>query len=256
MQFLSEKFSLNGIESDSMNISLITFDDDVIRDFGNIYKQEMSIDRNLNGSPFYTKNLTDGDDIKLNLLFVEEDGFTPAKWTTDKVSEICNWVVSENFQPFISYDNKNIVYYIKCTNINKKMTNSMTGYLECSFKVFNNSAYYKNNINTEVNGTKTIEINNPSKHISSYKPIVKITNKSKKNPTLTLNGSSLTITGLPVNETIIIDNEMKTVNSPNGDNRLSLCNRKWIHLVEGVNLLEVTGDCRVEILMEIPVLYR
>lgn len=251
MQFLSENFSLNGISSDIMGVILITFDDDVLRDFGNIYKQDLSIDGNLNNKPFYSNSITDGEYITLNLLLVEKDNVTPLKWTKESISMISNWVISENFQPFVSEDNLDIVYYLKCTNINKKFTNDMTGYLECTFKLFNNTAYYKSNIVFNVNGFREVDITNVGN--SDYKPIIKVTNNSNSDARLSLNNTELILDGLNSNDTIIIDNKMKTVCGLDGRNRLSCCNRKWLSLRQGVNTLQVNGNCSIEVISEFPI---
>ena len=253
MQFLSEKFSLNGISSDSMGVILITLDDDVLRDFGNIYNNDLSVDANFNNTPFYSDNITKDKDMVLNIMLVEKDEITPAEWDVSTISMVCDWLISDNFQPFISYDNSNIVYYIKCTNIDKKFTNDMKGYLECTFKIFDNNAYYRSNTFLNVVGSESVNIVNVSDYDSEYKPVVKITNNDTSNIIISSNDREMVISDLGVGDTIIIDNKMKTVADINGENKLSNCNREWISLYPGSNTLRVNGNCQVEIISEFPI---
>ena len=252
MRFLSEKFSLNGIESDDMGVILVTFEDDIIQDFGSIYNQNLIFESNLDNRPFYSNDAKEGEDIILNLLLLDSDEVTPATWDGDEVNKIANWLISDNFQPFISEDNVDVVYYIKCTNIVKKFTREMKGYLECTFKLFNNTAYYRSYITFEVDGTKEVYLENPSNLNLDYKPIIRITNNGSESNTISLNSTELIIESLELGNTVVIDNKMKTVNSLDGRNKLFCCNRKWLCLKPGPNRITVTGKCKVEILSEFP----
>ena len=80
MQFISEKFSLNGIDSHDMNIVLVTFEEDIFRNLGNSYKQDLSIDNTLSNTTFYSNTLTEGDDLVLNFMLTTDDGVTPDVW--------------------------------------------------------------------------------------------------------------------------------------------------------------------------------
>lgn len=253
MQFLSENFSLNGVNSYDMNIVLVTFEEDIFRNLGNSYKQDLSIDSTLNNTTFYSNTLTEGDDLVLNFMLTTDDRVTPDVWDKVKLNHILTWIISDDFQPFISEDNEDVIYYIKCVDIKKMFTNEMTGYLECTFKVFNNSPYYMDKVELAVSGSGVININNVSNLSSNYKPIIKVTSTGSSNISLNMNSVKFTISGLSVGETVTIDNKMKTVYNSQNINKISSCNRKWLHLKRGVNLLEVVGNCVVEVISAFPI---
>lgn len=56
---------------------------------------------------------------------------------------------------------------------------------------------------------------------------------------------SLVISGLELNEKIIIDNLYYIVLNSIGENRFNIVNRKWIRLRRGVNILKFIGNCKV-----------
>lgn len=256
MQFLSEKFSFNGVTSTEMDVCLITLDNDVIRDFGNIYQQGVSIEGNLNNSPFYSNEMGEIEDMTLNLMLVDIKG-NPKTWTNKDIQKITYWLISDTFKPFVSEDNQDLVYYVKCTNINKKFSNDMKGYLECTFKFFGDSAYtrFEGNIQTNQSGVGVLSFMSPSNVDELYRPIIKVTNLGDIDTVnrIEMNGITLEVKGLLNNEEVIIDNKMCTVFNTSRANRLDKCNRKWLGMNIGENNVTIMGNCKVNILADFKV---
>lgn len=256
MQFLSENFIFDGITSKDIGVELITFDDEIIKDFGNIFSQEITSEGNLNNKPFYSTSFSELEDTVLNVMLIDKITKLQKVWTPLDVQRVVNWLVVDSFRPFISEDNLNIVYYFKCTNINKRFTTDGTGYLECTFKMFGNYAYEMFEFNTTVSGNSSIKIINSTNLDGVYKPILKITNLGNTSTVnkISVNGKTLEIQGLNTNETLTIDNEMCSVFDELDNNRIENVNRKWIELIPGDNNLTLSGNFRVELFAEFPII--
>ncbi|MGL5718485.1 MAG: phage tail domain-containing protein [Paraclostridium sp.] len=256
MQFLSEKFIFDGITSDDMSVELITFDDDIIKDFGNIYKQDMNSEGNLNNNPFYSETFSELDDTVLNVVLVDVKSGVQKKWTPLDMQRVVNWLTTKSFKPFVSYDNDTLVYYFKCINIDKKLTVDGSGYLECTFKMFGNYAYELLEATSTVNGNGAMNIINTSNLDSPYKPVLRVSNLGNDATinTISVNGSTLEIKGLSANDIITIDNKMCSVTDSLNNNRISNVNRRWISLLPGNNSINIRGNCKVELFAEFPII--
>ena len=247
MIFLSENFSFNNVSNKSMGVEIITFDDEMFYQRGISYQE--SIDR-VDGSqqmPLYTSTINDSvEDVVLRLLLVENG--KSKVWTEEKINEVMDWLVTDDFKPFISGDNWDLVYYFKVSNITKYFTLTNTGYLEVIFKPYSNYCYLRKEYITN----NLLNIRNESNVEGVYKPVIKITNGSGT-VSITNKTTNEILTINNVSEEIIIDNLYRTVQTVNGENKLSSCNRGWISLIRGLNEINVSGGT-VKFICEFPVI--
>lgn len=235
MFFLSENFTFNGKTNKSMNVELVNFDEDFFYQRGLPYNETINKLDSFSENPLYTSIVNDSvDEIVLNLLLVENN--RPKVWTTEKIKEIMGWLVTEDFEPFISEDNQDIVYYFKASNIVKYFTPENTGYLEVTFQPYSSYGYIKKEFTT----SGSLIINNPSNINNPYKPIIKVTS-DVGNISITNSTKKETFTLNDVTKEIVIDNLYRTVQTLDGENKISNCNRGWISLNKGNNNIEVVG---------------
>lgn len=250
MYFISEKFHFNDVSSQSMGVELVTFDDSFFNHMGTTYIETLEIEEGLSKVPFYTKSQdVNTEDITLNLLLVNKDG-TQAVWSDTKTTEIMDWLVTDNFKPFVSEDDLEVTYYFKVVKIVKKFTVAKTGYLEVTFKPYSNYTYHR----VRQSGSSRIIVNNTSNVDFNYKPIFEI--ECNGSPISIKNDSLPNSHALIIGEVtgkVVVDNLFRTVQTIDGKNLLPKCNRKWIELKRGENTLSISGG-EVTVICEFPVI--
>lgn len=244
MYFKSENFTFNGVSNMDKSVILVTFDDDLFKSRGTMLSNEIQTEKTIGGYVSYTVEEKETENITLNLMLVNEDG-SQREWDIYSYQEVRDWLCTKDFAPFISEDNEDLIYYLKVINIEKKITLSETGYLEVVFKPL--SIYPVQKVVKKCSNGEVI-INNLSNVEEFNFPIFKTSsNISIKNKTL----DESRVFTLDTDKPTTVDNLMCTVLSDSGENLFSNCNRKWIKLKQGKNVLEVVGD--VTIICNFPV---
>lgn len=250
--FINPNFTFNGIYSRDMNVSIATFDTNMFNDIGVEYTSNISIENDLvEYNPYYTESFSESSDIELNLVIYDPTTMEAIDINLVDMEQIMNWLCTENFAPFISDDDKDLIYYFKVVGIQKVLTFNNKGYLKVIFKPYSKYAYRRKEYETVVNGSTSIEIFNQSRTI--YYPIIEVTNLGD---TSTINEiNDMRILELGTDEKVIIDNLTKIVQTDNGVNKFNCCNRKWISLKPRVkNTIILGGNCRVKIICEFPLI--
>lgn len=236
MKFTSENFWFNDISNKNMNVELITFDNNIFNEMGVSYSKSISVDNNTSKNPYYVENNDDTEDVILNMLLIDELG-NPKSWDHYSLTEITDWLITEEFKPFISEDNEELTYYFRVTKISKYFTNDNKGYLEVTFKPYDNNCYYR----VKYKGTK-LNINNPSNHDDFYYPLIKV-NSGSTISNLTTNEEPFIIeTSVPAT----VDCDMLTAITDEGANIISKCNRKWLRLAKGKNKIQSDTEIIIE----------
>lgn len=257
--FISEKFYFNNIYCDDMGVMLVTFNDGIINDYGFSYSEEITSDNTYNNNPYYFEDKKNIEDIVLNICLTDESN-NALTWDDMSLEEVCGWLITDGFKPFISEDNLDLVYYLKAKKISKKLTNDRKGYLEVTFQPYTSYAYKKYTKSIVVEKEKDIDVINYSNLNKRYRPIIEIENLGDELNLITIENTTIDsveyfeIHGLLNGEKVIIDNLFYTVLNDEGDNRFSLCNRKWIELARGKNKLKICGNCKVTIKAEYPII--
>ena len=103
--FLSPYFSFKGIDCRNYFIMITTTDKDGIVEVGIPYKTNLTMENSFH----YTEEDETPEPIELNLTLVDENR-VPLKWTNEYFQNIKDWLISDDFEEFISYDNPEYVY--------------------------------------------------------------------------------------------------------------------------------------------------
>lgn len=243
--FLSPYFSFKGIDCRNYFIMITTTDKDDIVEVGVPYKTNLTMENSFH----YTEEDETPDPIELNLTLVDENR-VPLKWTNEYFQNIKDWLISDDFEEFVSYDNPEYVYYFKCISIVKNFTYGKEGWITTTFQPLNHYAYKKLCIDKLVDGKEYIEINNITK--KDYEPKIIINNLGTENKTIRIN--NMLLKDIKNNENVTIDNYMCTIYGDMTGNLLSNSNRNWILLKPGINKILVEGSMFINILCEFPVI--
>ena len=157
----SENFTLNGVTGESQDVYIVTFDNSVLTSVGVPFSRDISsIDGFSQINPMYKDEDVEPDDIVLNFMYIKDN--MAMEWTSEKLIEIKKWMITDDFIPFISQDNPDYIYYLKCKKIENKMTPNMEGVLEVTFKPFSHFAYKRFSSKLTVTSPKSTLIENPS----------------------------------------------------------------------------------------------
>lgn len=251
IKFISDNFFFNGISNSSMNVVSVDFDNSDFIDYGLLYSKEITEEVLANNRKIYLEGSNTSDDIVLQVALIDEF-YNPKKWDNYTLHKVVNWFKTDEFVEFISEDNLDIIYYVKATNIKKHINGNWQGYIEVTLRPFSNYIYTRKIY--ETNGNTTLLTENISSE--TYRPIIEISNAtgtaSFKNTTT--NKDPLIINSLKLEDKIIIDNEMCTIETIDEVNKFKLGNRKWLELQTGNNELEIVCNGNVKIKAEFPIL--
>ena len=236
-----------------MNMCIFTMDNDILNNIGIEYSSEIEVETNLvEYNPYFTEKPSSVEEIELNLLLYNPYTFETLSIDSYNINEIYEWLVTDDFAPFVSDDDREITYYFKVTKLSKVLTFDKKGYLKVVFQPYSKYCYKRKEYTLSTASETTLEIYNESKLI--YKPIIKITNLGDETTVNKING--MEITNLQNNEVIIIDNLTKLVQTEDNVNKFSCCKGKWIQLTpREYNTITLSGNFKVEFICEFPVFY-
>lgn len=249
MYFISENFYFNDISNKTYGVELVTVDNDsIINQFGMTYSEVLEKQDSPQLNPlFKNSGEKEAEEITLCFALVNLNG-EPIEWDSNKIEEVYDWLITDDFVPFVSEDDEDKVYYFKTVEIKKQFTHDMKGYLEVKFKPYSSYSYTR----VVATGSTRVVINNMSNVDSVYKPVIEITGTggdvSITNTSIP-NSEPFTVTAL--NEKVTVDSLYRTVQTDNGKNMLSKTNRKWIELKRGLNALEIVGGS-IKVICEFP----
>lgn len=245
---VSDEFTLNGIKGSDEDIYLVTFDSDVLISRGIPFQRDISSDGYSQLNPLFKEEDVAPDDVVLNFIYAIDD--MAQEWTEDKIIKTKKWMITDDFIPFVTQDNPDYIYYLKCKKLENKMTPRDLGVLEGTFVPISHFSYKKTYHKITITESTNILLTNPSN--IEYKPVITIKNLGNVS---TINKiGDFEIAGLETNEIVTIDNLILTVESSLEQNRFSKCNRNWLKLLPGENQLNVSGNCEIEILCEFPMI--
>lgn len=250
--FIQPNFTFNGIYSRDLGISIVTFDSNVLNNIGIEYTSDVSMEQGLNEyNPYYTEDISDVSEIELNLGIYDPFTMKPISITEMDMEILYDWLITDNFAPFISDDDVDLIYYFKVTRLQKVLSFNGEGYLKIALKPFSKFAYRRREYEFNITNEKTIEIFNLSN--KPYYPMMEITNKGN---TTTVNKiNDMEVSNVNTNETLIIDNLSKLVQNTNSENKFDSCNRKWIKLEpKKENQIVLRGNMNIKIICEFPVI--
>ena len=252
--FIQPHFTFNGIYSKNMNVCIATIDNgDFFNTIGVEYSTNAEIENDSIGySPYFTESSSDTSEIELDLLLYNSFTMEALSINQYNLRELYDWLITDEFVPFISDDDRDIIYYFKVINLSKILTFDGRGYLRVTFKPYTKYCYKRKVYEINVNNTANLEIYNYSKLI--YKPIIEVTNLGNETTINKIN--DMEIVGLKSNEKIKIDNLTKLILDENDRNKFNCCNARWVKLNPRTNnIINISGNCSVKIICEFPIFY-
>lgn len=232
-------------------------DSDFFSGYGLSYNEEITLNKVSKVTSFYEKKEGSVEDVVLQLYRTDGVG-NPIPWEDYNIQDIMDWLVTDDFSPFISEDNLDKVYYFKCKSIKPIFTKSnKNGYLEVTFQPFSQYSYRQFFRKFAVETHKELSFYNYSNVDDNYAPIIEIENVGDEGNVisirnLTTNKDALVINGLKNGEKIIIDNLIGSVLDLNGNNLISKCNRKWFKMTKNNNLIRFEGKAKISIKAQYP----
>lgn len=248
--FISTEFTYDGIKGSDRGLYLVKTNSGMIESsFG--YKRENKIEQ-INDNIFSYGFDTEPLRFEITLAKIKEDDLL---WDYKTRRDVVEWLFQDDYKPFVSLDNPEVIYYCKPVGDAKRFDNGlMQGYATLTMECNSSYAYSPSYIYTwDYSNCKSniIEIENLSNVKKYYYPEIEIemvddTNVEIKN--LSNAGEVFKIGILKQGEIIYIDNNMQRIESnlPN-TYRLGNFNKNWLRLVKGYNLLEITGNVKISI---------
>lgn len=264
--FYSENFSFDGIDNEEMDIALVTTTNtDILNQLGTIYIENIKAENTRTDSPYYLFGTKDIEPITLEFAYVDLKTQVPLVWDEEVLDEVIDWLVTDDFKPFISQDNEELIYYLKATKVFKKFNNEMKGMLEIEFQPYTAYAYKNYTYELNCEGSLEYDIKNESTIKDKYyAPVIEITKTIDPGDIKIENLSipedkALIVEHMAVGEKRIIDNYNYTIFDSEGKNMFFASNRQWLRLVrknknnkQGINKLKITGNCKITIKCNYP----
>lgn len=254
--FISSKFIFNGVHCEDMYVSLISMESDVLNKYGFDYSEEITMIKNKRFSSYYLGEQPEAEDITLCMVLsdINDNVMT---WDRATLDNVLGWLIQDDFCPFISEDDTDLVYYLKAIKVSKYFTYDMKGYIEVTFRPYSNYGYkhISKTITTETE--KEVKLLNGSNVDYEYSPIITIKNLGDISNEIKIknlnNNIEFIIQGLETDELVTVDCLMGTVFNINGENRLANCNREWIKLAKGNNSFKILGKSEIKIDCQFPI---
>lgn len=250
-------FLFDNISSKDMGLYIIRIDSS---EMSSIFAHSQSIieqNRYNNNIPLFSgvQKLPLEFEITCSLL---DEEFTP-----EKKMQLSKWLICEEYKPFVSEDNPNLIYNVISTDqINLITFGSFKGYFTIKFRCdspWGYSPVYQEDFDlSEITVPTIIEIENRSNTVTYIYPEIEFTLSDTNIAISLINlsnaGETFSFTNLSVKEKIYTNNERKQIISDLGLYRIGNFNKKWFRLVYGVNRIQITGKCQISFRYRFPLL--
>lgn len=239
-------FHYDGIWSGMYGLQLADFDSDPVRET-ETYARNLSVLKAPSLVRFFYGGDDDASAPECEFAVISQEGI-PGEMR----GEILSWLVGrKGFKPLIleDDDNSGFTYYCNFTRAETIWINGLchgfrlTGTLD---------SYFARGVPTVAKaaaGTHEIKIQNRSDIVDEYVyPKVEFTGSSVSIINKTDDPArAFEFTGLDSDEKIVVDNELRTIESSTSDMRLDKFNKNWLRLRRGSNTLSITSEGDVTI---------
>lgn len=255
--FISDKFTYKGIHCDEKGVILISMNSNVLNKYGLDYTSNISVTKQTKDGSFNIQdNEEEIEDIVLQFALVDEK-CNPVMWDRENTSDIYEWLTSDNFAPFVSEDDEEVAYFFRTKKITRNFTPNKYGYLEVVFQPYSNYVYKMFTKKVACENEIEVTVMNESDTNDFYHPIIEIENLEDNLNIIsienkTLEDDAFVISDLEPSEKVVIDSLIGTVINDYDENRLSKCNRRWVKLKKGRNILKICGKSNVIIKCQFP----
>ena len=259
--FINTSFTFNNISSDEMGVMIINNpSSNGIREIQHGVVRTIIESKNRDKS-YYTR--VEAQPLTISGMAI---GLIDGQYfSEDKRRELAEWLFQEDYYPFVSDDNPDLVYNVIFLDSKRNDTSNLQGWLIVDMRCdaptpytnpIDNTYTYDLSNNT-LTGT-TINMMNLCNCYKYYYPkldfILQGTDTGVSFQNITNNNQTLIFSGLNQGEEIIIDNDSKLITSSLGNSvsRLYNCNRNWMKLVQGLNAIKVIGKCKLIVTCSFP----
>lgn len=247
--FAHTQFKYNNISSETMNVTLVKTSDGLFeQSFG--YSRDI-MEENV-GDKFYFLGFE-----KQPLEFeIEISKIEQGSWTQEERRKIVQWLFTNSYKPFISMDYPNIVFYCMPVGECSFTTNGLgDGYATITMRCNSPYAYTPvRNYHFHVEGSKDIEIFNPSNIDINVYPTVEV--KGNSDTTLkiihkNMGGYETELKNITQNQNIKISGQTKQIysNVP----MLKNFNKNFMTLKCGMNRFKIQGNVDIDIRVDYPI---
>ena len=244
--FVSTEFIYDGVYSKDMGVDLVSVTNGATK---TLFGYNRNIDKEMIGDIVFTPKGYSYSPLTFTITIAKINP-DDLDWDFKTKTELIRWLYQEDYKPFISLDNPEVIYYCKAVGEGERYdTGHQQGYatikMECNSPYAYTPTYlYEWDKEYETN---IIEVNNLSNVTTYYYPEIEITFNSTEVSIVNLSnaGQIFKLENIDIGETIYVNNKMKRILSSNEKNRLSNFNRGWLELVQGANLLQVEGDVQI-----------
>ena len=242
MLFKSFGFSYNGKHSSqySLRISKIGANDST-----SMFGIQRSLTTENNGAFMSGLSNTTYNNTSFEIQLVKTDGDYVIPFDKDELFEIIEWLFQEDFKPFISDDNRDIVYYAMATGGSKYENALKQGYLSITFQLNAPCGFTAIQTNPMyIQGEHTFELFNKSNLETWNYPDVEfklITGESIEIENLTT-GETMAFSGLKEGVEVYCYNEdLKQLQctSDTSYNVRPKFNKQWLRLAKGRNVIQI-----------------
>jgi predicted phage tail component-like protein len=175
-----------------------------------------------------------------------------------KLKDIASWLIQDEYKAFVSDDNPDKIFYLMATNQIDFYTNGNNeGYFDITFRCqFPYALTSASTPTYEITSSGTITIENDSNTSTYYYPEIEITTCSTGIVSLVNtsdNNRTTSFTSLSNGLDIYMNGDKKQLITSDGSYIYDKFNKIWLRLVQGTNVINVTGNVIIEFRTQFPV---
>lgn len=251
----SSEFSFNGIQSYDKGFMNIRMGSELA-------KRPLVGARKINTSNYSNKGVyflqsVEKEPIEFDLLIAPTED---RKWTKSLYNELVNWLVCDEYKEFYAGDDPHKIFYAICKDYVGWEGLNDYGAIPFSFTTNANHAWtVPERLKFTVSGSKFIDIPNKSVFCNKFYPLMTVKRLNSKGDisiaNYTNNKYTMELKGIAKDEVIKIDNEYRMIYATDNPRNVygESFNKNWFYLVEGVNHLEIKGDCEIIFDLQFPI---
>ncbi len=249
-------FNFDGVDSESVGISIVRIDSGIPSRKYISGKEILETHPNNALSPYFFG--VKYPPLVFRVTFTCEDDYMD----DSRLYNLANWLITNEYKPFISYDNPSKVFYCIGASESDFNTNGLgQGYFEVEFRCRDGFGWTVPTIVeydlSDITVPTTIQVANHSNVLDMYYPEMEIalqsTNTAISLVNLSNDSYTFSFSGLTVEEKLTINNQKRKIESDKSANRFDKFNKNWFKLIRGINNIQVTGKCVIKFKMQFPV---
>lgn len=254
--FINTEFSYDGVSSSYYGVY-------AVHPTGGLVQGQYGINRSIISEKIPNNSLPNFFGIEEEVLKFKIYLYAENGWDYDKRKAVSQWLFKNDYKPFISADNPQVVYECMVTGSSLfSLAGDLQGYIEIEFTC--NAPYgwsnwstigYDLSYNEDVVGIQILNNCNLNDYIV-YPEVEFMLSGSTSLSLINLSDGAreTKFQNLTDGETIYFDNKKKIIKTNlSGTYRYANFNGKWLKLVMGYNNIQVIGKVIINIKMRFPI---